>query len=195
MKRSKVILGVLIAVFAVALVAAPALARREGTRRAQPRGGMMPQFTQEQQEQIEAIHEKYSDERAELTNRAKVLRLELAELVGDGEPDFDGIEGKLEEIARVRVDLMKLRLRIHKEIRPLLDEDQRKLFDRGLARLAGSGRGDGQRGMMGRGAGGGMIPRGGRCPMMGRGPMGGGPGAGMGGPMGWDAPDDDEDDD
>jgi len=83
MKRSKVILVVLIVLFAVALVAAPALARREGGRRAHPRGGMMAQFTVEQQEQIEAIHEKYNDERAELTNRAKVLALELKDLVGE----------------------------------------------------------------------------------------------------------------
>jgi Spy/CpxP family protein refolding chaperone len=195
MKRSKVILIALIALFAVALVAAPALARRDGGRRSQPRGGMMPQFTTEQMERIEAIHEKYNDERAELTNRAKVLRLELGELVGDGEPDFGAIEGKLEEITNVRLDLMKLRLKIHKEIRPLLDQDQRVLFDRGLARLAGrGGRDDG--GLMGRGVARGMSPRSGMCPRMGDGPMGGRPGMGMGpGGMGWGQPDDDEDDD
>ena len=90
MRRSKVILVVLIALLAVAAAAAPVLARREGGRRAHPRGGMMPEFTAEQQEQIEVIHERYNDERAELTNRAKVLHLELGEFVGDGEPDFDG---------------------------------------------------------------------------------------------------------
>jgi len=196
MRRSKVILAVLIALFAVSVVAVPALARREGGRRAHARGGMMPQFTAEQQERIKAIHEKYNDERAELTNRAKVLRLELGEMVGNGDPDFDGIEDKLEEISRVRLDLTKLRLRIHKEIRPLLDEDQRTLFDHGLARLVGRGGRGGQCGTTGRGPGRGMHPRVGMCPMTGDGPMGGRPGMGMGrGPMGWDPPDDVEDDD
>jgi Spy/CpxP family protein refolding chaperone len=200
MKRSKVILVVLIALFAVGTVAAPALARRGEGRRGHPRGGMMPEFSAEQQEQIEAIHEKYSDERAELVNRGKVLRLELQDLVGDGEPDFDGIEGKLEEISRVRLDLMKLRLRIHKEVRPLLDEDQRTLFDHGLAGLVGRGGRGGQCGMTGRGPGRGVHPRGemlgrmGRHPMAGRGQMGCPHGMGHG-PMGWGSPDDVEDDD
>lgn len=183
MKRSKVILAVLIALFAAAVVAAPALARRGGGRDSHPRGGLMPQFTAEQQEQIEAIHEKYNDERAELTNRAKVLALELKDLVGDGEPDFDGIEDKLEGISRVRLDLMKLRIRIHKEVRPLLDEDQRTLFDRGLARLVGRGDAGGRRGgMMGRGAGRGMHSMAGQRPGMGQHPMMGQ--GGMGCPFG-----------
>jgi Spy/CpxP family protein refolding chaperone len=196
MKRSKVILIALIALVAVAAVVTPAVARRGEGRRAHPRGGLMPELTAEQQERIKAIHEKYDDERAELANRAKVLRLELGEVVEDGEPDFDAIEEKLEEIAEVRLGLTKLRLRIHKEVRPLLDEDQRTLFDRGLARLVGRGGRDGHCGMMGRGAGRGMHQRGGTCPMMGDGPMGRRPGMGMGrGPMGWDPPEDVEDDD
>jgi Spy/CpxP family protein refolding chaperone len=194
MKRSKVILIALIVLVAAAAVAAPAIARRGEGRRAHPRGGMMPQFTAEQQERIEAIHEEYNDERAELTNRAKVLRLELGEIIEDGEPDFDAIEDKLEEIARVRLDLVKLRLKIHKEVRPLLDEDQRTLFDQGLARMVERGPAGERCGRMGRGGGRGMHPRAGMCPMMGRGPMGGHPGMGSG-PMGWGPPDDVEDDD
>jgi len=188
MKRSRVILIALVALFAVTMVVTPALARREGGRRAHARGGMMPQFTAEQQEQIKAIHEKYNDERAELTNRAKVLALELQDFVGDGEPDFDGIEDKLEQISKVRLDLLKLRIRIHREVRPLLDEDQRTLFDQGLARLVGHGRAGEGRGMMGRDGGRGMRP------MMGRGQMGCPKGMGHG-PMGWAPPDDVEDDD
>lgn len=172
MKRSKVILVVLIALFTAAVVATPALAKRGSGRGAHPRGGLMPQFTTEQQERIEAIHEKYDDERVELTNRAKVLALGLKDLVGDGEPDFDGIEDRIEEISRVRLDLMKLRIRIHKEIRPLLDEDQRTLFDQGLAHLVGHGGAGGRRGgMMGRGAMSGMCPMGGQGPMAGQGRM------------------------
>jgi Spy/CpxP family protein refolding chaperone len=193
MKRSKVILVVLIALFAVSMIVTPALARRGDGRRGHSRGGLMPQFTAEQQEQIEAIHEKFNDECAELTNRAKVLALELKDLVSDGEPDFDGIEGKLEEMSRVRLDLMKLRIRIHKEVRPLLDEDQRTLFDQGLARLVGHGGAGGRGGgMMGRGAGRGMRPGMGQHPMMGQGPVGcpfGGGHGPMGGPV--DVEDDD----
>jgi Spy/CpxP family protein refolding chaperone len=172
MRRSKVILTTLIALLAVGLVVTPALARRGGARGARSGMGFVPQFTSEQQEQIEQIHEKYNDERAELTNRAKVLAIELEDLVGDGEPNFNGIEAKLEEISKVRLDLMKLRLRIHKEIRPLLDDDQRTLFDAGLARIVGRGGAGWHRGMTGRGAAGrGMRPMAGRRSVMGRGSM------------------------
>lgn len=202
MNRSKVVLTAMIVLLAAAVVAAPALARRGGARGDRRGGWMMPQLTTEQQEKVEAIQEKYNDQRAELTNRAKVLALELEDMVGSDEPDFNGIESKLGDISKVRLDLLKLRLRIHKEVRPLLNDDQRKLFDQGLARIVGRGGMMGHRGMSG------MCPMGGpgaqmgqrmmmgQCPM--GGPMGGqgmmgrgmGPGMMRGGP-----PEDVEDDD
>jgi Spy/CpxP family protein refolding chaperone len=196
MKRSKIILTAMIVLLAAAVVAAPALARRGGGRGDRPRGGLMPELTNEQQERIEAIHDKHNDERAELTNRAKVLALDLQEMVGDGEPDFNGIERKLEEISKVRLDLMKLRLRIHKEIRPLLDEDQRTLFDRGLARVVGRGGMVDGRGMCGMCPMGGPGAMTGGRQMMGQRPMGRGMGQGMGpGMMRGGPPEDVEDDD
>jgi hypothetical protein len=148
--------------------------------------GMGPAFTQEQLDKIEKIHDKYADQRAEFTNRLKVLRLEGKDLVEADQPDFNAIESKIEEISKVELQLVKLRLTIHKEIRPLLDDDQKTLFDRGIGRLlqGWGGRGHGRMGgMHGRGMMGGTHG----CGMMGgQGMMGccgmmGGPGR-MGGP-------------
>lgn len=177
--KKRLAMIVFLSLIGLSLVTVPAMAMRgrsagrctPGTGR-----GMGPAFTEEQQEQVETIHEKYADRRAELTNRLKVIALEGEEAIGDGEPDYNAIENRIEEMSEIRVELAKLRLQIHKEIRPLLDDDQKVLFDRGLGRGMAGGRG-GHPGMMGRGGmrGGRTGGRGGH-PRMG---MMGHPGAGM----------------
>ncbi len=194
--KKRVITVVVLALAGVALIALPTAAfRGHAGGMGMGKGmGMGPAFTDEQMEKIEKIHDRYNDERAELTNRLKVIMLEAQDAVADDTPDFDAIERSIDEMTEVKGELVKLRLRIHKEIRPLLDDDQRVLFDRGLARMLHGGMaGDraGHPGMMGRGGmrsgmrGGmrGEMPGGGRPGM--RGGMGGGmPGrAGMGGGM------------
>ena len=195
--KKRVITIVVLALAGVALIALPAAALRGRTGgRGMAKGmGMGPAFTDEQLEQMEKIHDRYNDERAELSNRLKVLMLEGQDAVDGGTPDFNAIERKIEDMGEVKVKLAKLRLAIHKEIRPLLDDDQKVLFDRGLGRMihggmAGHGVGhpgvmghggmrDGMRGGMRCGTGG---PGAAHPGMMGRGAMGGGtPGrAGMG---------------
>jgi Spy/CpxP family protein refolding chaperone len=184
--KSRVIKIMVLALTGVALLSVPAFAAR-GRGGAGVMGGgrgMGPAFTDEQMEKIQQIHERYNDQRVELTNRMKVLMLEADEVIDADNPDFNAIERKMDEIADVRLSLSKLRLQIHKEIRPLLNDDQKALFDRGLGRLL-RGHGD-HRGMMG-GRTGGRGMRGGfggmrsGCGMMGGPGMQGGRG-GMGGP-------------
>jgi len=204
--KKRVATIVVLALVGVALVAVPSAAMRGrggagGTGRAAGRG-MGPAFTESQLEQIEKIHEKYNDERAELTNRLKVIMVEAHENMGEGEPDFDAIEDTMEEVADIKLKLAKMRLQIHKEIRPLLDDDQKVLFDRKLGRMLHGGRGhhpgmmgsngmrDGSRGGRGMRHPGMMGGMGGPC-MQGGAGMQGGPGMQKGpGAMWWDdAPD------
>ena len=191
--KKRVITVVILALAGVALLALPAAAfRGHAGGMGMGKGmGMGPSFTDEQMEKMEKIHERYNDERAELTNRLKVIMLEARDAVTEDTPDFDAIERRIDEMVEVKGDLAKLRLRIHKEIRPLLDDDQKVLFDRGLGRMLHGGMGGGMGGgpaghpgMMGRGGmrdgmRGGMGARGGM-----RGGMGGGMGGGMPGRVG-----------
>ena len=188
--KKRVITVVVLALAGVALIALPTAAfRGHAGGMGQGKGtGMGPTFTDEQMEKIEKIHDGYNDERAELTNRLKVIMLEAHDAVAEDTPDFDAIERRIDEMTEVKGDLAKLRLRIHKEIRPLLDDDQKVLFDRGLGRMLHGGMAggrDGHPGMMGRGG----MRDGMRGGMRGgtRGGMGGGmPGhAGMGGGAGY----------
>ena len=154
--KKRVITVVVLALAGVALIALPAAALRGraggmGTGKGM---GMGPTFTDEQMEKIEKIHDRYNDERAELTNRLKVIMLEAHEAVAEDAPDFDAIERRIDEMFEVKGELAKLRLRIHKEIRPLLDDDQKVLFDHGLGRMLHGGMAGGRAGhpgMMGRG--------------------------------------------
>ena len=158
MKRTRFVAVVLAAALVMGLVATTAVAQRgqvAGVGRGDRAAGMRaagPVFTDEQKEEMKEIHEKYDDERVELANRARVLQLEMGELLTADDPDFDDIEDKIEQIHAVRLELAKMRLRIHQEIRPLLTDDQRTLFDRGLCRM-GERMMDGRGGMSGRGAG------------------------------------------
>jgi Spy/CpxP family protein refolding chaperone len=177
--RKRAVTIAVLVLMGIALVTLPSVAAKGRSAGRGMRGGMGmgPAFTQEQLDKIEKIHDKYADQRAELTNRLKVLRLEGKDLVEADSPDFNAIESKIEEISKVKLDLVKLRLTIHKEIRPLLDDDQKTLFDRGIGRLLG-GWGGMDHGRMGHMDGRGMS--GGRCMMGGPGMRGGH--AAMGGP-------------
>jgi len=147
MKKRKLLLTVLIATALAATLATPALARRCQKMEARPHAGRIharmtergPALTAEQREQIKEIRGRHDEERVELMNRARVLEGEMLEIVHAGDPDFDAIEHKMEEIAEIRLELAKLRLRVHKEIRPLLDDDQRILFDRRIGAVLGHG--------------------------------------------------------
>ena len=202
MKRRKLLTIAVIAALALGLSSAVAVAqlgRGAGMGMDRPAQCMRaggPVFTDEQKNEIAEVHEKYDEEKVELANRARVLRLEMAELLGADDIDFGDVENKIEEIHAVKLELAKLRLRIHQEVRPLLTDDQRALFDRGFGRMGGRmmggghgmGAGCGRGGMRG---GHGMGMRGGRG-MHPRGGMGG-MGCPFGGGMG--QPDDMEDDD
>jgi len=182
--KKRVITVAVLALAGVALIALPAAALRGraggGMGMAKGMGmAMGPAFTDEQMEKMEKIHDKYDDERVELSNRLKVIMLEAHDVVAGETPDFNAIERRIEEAAEVKVKLAKLRLKMHKEIRPLLDDDQKVLFDRGLGRMLHGGMG-GHPGMRG-GMRGGMD---GHPGMMGRGGVRGGMGGGMPGRVG-----------
>ncbi|MCK4409994.1 MAG: hypothetical protein KAW67_07905, partial [Candidatus Eisenbacteria sp.] len=102
--RKRVTTIVVLALAGVALIALPAAAfrgRAGGTGMAKGMG-MGPTFTEEQLEQIEKIHDRYNDERAELSNRLKVLMLEAHDAVDGDTPDFNAIERGIEEMGEVK---------------------------------------------------------------------------------------------
>jgi len=140
--------------------------------------GMRPSFTTEQKEEMEEIRASFEDERVELQNRLKVLHVEMQELTEDDDLDFGKLERMIDEAAELRAQVMKLKLKQHRAIRKILDDDQRVLFDRGITRMLSRGGHGGMRGAkdcgpMGRGGRRGCGPA--KCGSMGHGMMGAGP--------------------
>ncbi len=139
MKRKKLITAIILALATATLLATPVLARRGREGACGMGRGLGPEFTTEQKEEIEEIRAKYEDERVELHNRVAAMHLDLEEILDGDEPDFRALERMIDDISTTRADLMKLKLRQHQEVRSILDEDQRSLFDAGFARRFGRG--------------------------------------------------------
>jgi Spy/CpxP family protein refolding chaperone len=199
-KTRRFVVSAVLMLMAIALVAMPASAQKAttggwGCGMGMGGGvgmgrGMGPAFTQDQLDRIQKIHEKYADQRAELTNKLKAIMVEAREKSSDT-PDFNAIEQRMEEVSKLRLQLSKLRLKIQQETWPLLTDDQKVLFGRSIGHMGSGMRdhacGHGARGWSrgGRGMNRGMCGMGGRAwggQMMQGAPghPGMGPGQGMG---------------
>ncbi len=152
-----------------------------GGMRGGPMGrGVMPAFTEAQQEKMQEIRSSFDEERVELVNRIKVMHLEMRDLVTGDNPDFGKIERLIDDISDERAKMMKIRIRQHVAVRGILTDDQKVLFDQGLE--ARMGQFMGGPGMMGRP--GTMGGRPGGEMMGGRGGMSSGPGGARAGGFG-----------
>ncbi len=191
MSRKTIITAAVVALVALAVLSSVSLAGRSGHPGFSKAGGMgmaecrmsdrgmRPSFTTEQKEEMKEIRAGFEDRRVELQNKLKVLHVEMQELVEADSPDFGKLERMIDDGAELQAQMMKLRLKQHRAIREILDDDQRVLFDRGISRMLARGAHGGMRrgmecgpaqcGPMGRG---GRSGRGSaKCGMMGRGGM------------------------
>ncbi len=168
MSRKKGLIVVMLALAMAAMAAVPATAGRgfqSGAMGGGMRGGpamgpgAMPAFTEAQQEKMQEIRSGFDEQRVELSNRIKVMHLEMRELITGDEPDFGKLERMIDDISKERAEMMKLRIRQHVAVRKILTDDQKLLFDKGFGMQMGHG-GMGGRGGMNRGPGGAMGGRG-----------------------------------
>lgn len=165
MKRTTLIAAVTAVVLTAG--ASPALAGR-GHRGNCRCGGpidrlahIVPDLTEQQQEQLEQILEKGREEMR--ADRVKMLKLrrELRELVGDG-ADEATTDAKIDAITSLKASMMKQRIALLREAREVLTEEQREVLkDIGLP-MIGFGR-HGAHGPGGPGMGRGMRQGGHGC--------------------------------
>jgi Spy/CpxP family protein refolding chaperone len=111
-------------------------------------------LTTEQMEKVGKVRGKYHDQRAEIFTKMATLRGEMRDLLSQPEPDFGKVGERIDAMSDLRARLARMRLEQHKEIRGLLTDEQRAIFDRRFADADG----DGPDGIMGCGPmGGGMA--------------------------------------
>jgi len=90
----------------------------------------IPDLTEDQQAQIEAIRLKLEKTVIPLKGEIKVLDAELKNLLASGSASERELDRKIDEISALRVSVQKRQVKQHLEIRSLLTEEQKVFFDR-----------------------------------------------------------------
>jgi len=96
------------------------------------RAGMLaklPDLTEEQQNKIEELRLNFQKEMSPERIKVSKLRLELKELLIADKPDLGKINSQLEDINKQRLKMEKARIKHRLEVRELLTEKQRLIFD------------------------------------------------------------------
>jgi len=90
-------------------------------------------LTTEQTEKVDKVRAKYHDQRAEIFTKMATIRGEMRDLLSQPEPDFAKVGERIDAMSDLRARLARMRLEQHREIRGLLTDEQRAIFDRGFA--------------------------------------------------------------
>lgn len=80
-----------------------------------------------------AIHEKHGRKIVEIAEKIEALEREIDEITKADQPDLGRLESRLKEISDLRFERTKLRFRMHKEARAVVDEADRAALDRHFA--------------------------------------------------------------
>ena len=118
----------------------------------------IPDLTDDQKDQIKALRTKHQKESLPMRNEIRELHAKLITLETAETPDMKAINAMIDKIAAKKAALHKLRAKHRQEVRKVLTEDQRVIFD---SRMARGGKGNGfyrGHGKRGRGYGQGYGP-------------------------------------
>ena len=115
-------------VMLVIFMSAYVLAQKPGVNRSQ-KSGIVPDLTEEQKEKMSELRSAHIQSMTQLKAETMVLRAELDQLSVEKNPSLDKINAKIDELAARRADMEKARATHRMEIRSLLTEEQRIIFD------------------------------------------------------------------
>jgi len=91
----------------------------------------IPDLTEEQKEKIKELEINFMKEALPIKNQIGEREAHLRTLSTDEEADMNAINSIIEEIGELNILLMKKQAAKHQEIRKILNEDQRIIFDLG----------------------------------------------------------------
>jgi len=89
----------------------------------------IPDLTAEQKEQIKTIKTKMMKEMLPLRNLLKEKMAHLNTLSTTASVDMKAVNKQIEEIGKIKTDMMKVRAKYYQQIRAILTDDQRVFFD------------------------------------------------------------------
>lgn len=151
MDRSKSLIYVFLAAFAACTASAGALAQPGGGAEAKAmegqagpgrhgmghRGEGMHRYgeswkstlTDEQRAEVAKLHAAYKKRKLPLKAKARALKVELAVLATADDPDSGAIDKKIDEVLKLKREMMREKARHIGAVRKVLTEEQRAHFD------------------------------------------------------------------
>ncbi len=105
------------------------------------KGDWLPGLTDEQKDAIKEIRLEGMKQQLPLKNKKDELKAQLKTEMTADQPNETKINNLIEEIGKIDIDKQKIRAKSRLEIRKLLNEEQRLVFDMRMERK-GSERGD-----------------------------------------------------
>jgi hypothetical protein len=101
-------------------------------------------FLEQYGDEIQAVYEAHAEKKAEIAEEIEALSKEIDEISKAKEPDLRKLESRFEKMSDLHFELTKLKFRMHKEARELVDDGaDRAGFDRHFAMEMGCGSGMG----------------------------------------------------
>lgn len=89
----------------------------------------LPGITPEQTQQMDALRIKNMKETQQLRNELGEKQARLRTLSTSDKPDQNAINKTIDEISAIKANMQKNRMATHQEIRKLLNDEQRVIFD------------------------------------------------------------------
>ncbi|MCK5856103.1 MAG: Spy/CpxP family protein refolding chaperone [Bacteroidales bacterium] len=113
---------------------------------------MIPDLTVEQAEKIKSLRLEMMKKINPLKAQIKEKRAHLNTLSIVEKPDMKAINKTIDEIGALRIEMMKIHAQMRQDVRAVLTEDQRVIFDSKAGRMMGKGmKGHGYHGSRGPG--------------------------------------------
>ncbi|MEN8248578.1 MAG: Spy/CpxP family protein refolding chaperone [Bacteroidota bacterium] len=103
-------------------------------------------LTEDQQTQIKDLHLKVQKETLSLRNKLNENMAKLRTLQTSDAPDMKAINKLIDQNAGIRAEMAKLRAATHQEVRKVLTEEQRVIFDSNRGPRNGFNKGRGGQG-------------------------------------------------
>ena len=89
----------------------------------------IPDLTQEQKAQIEAIRDGFKEENQTTKSAIREKREELRQLTSAESVNIEAVDSLIDEIGALKTSMMKSKTNMDIEVRSLLTEEQREYFD------------------------------------------------------------------
>lgn len=102
---------------------------------------MLPDLTEEQTEKISELRSNHMAEMTKVKAELKILKAELDQLAIAEQADMKKINSKIDEISALKSKMTKSHYKHRQDVRSLLTEEQRVIFDAKTGKRFGPGHG------------------------------------------------------